>query len=226
MKYFKLYYGMSEDIYEKYEALNYRTLEEMFCLRPDEEFTAELFWVNVNSNGQERCSRYEFKSEALDLLMHDALRADSYFRRILYPQVKNHYAEEAYFRTAREETENGIFDRECWIICCENLINSIAEYSLKHPEDSYELEAHRSKGFSFIFSIPKKAVEEVFTGSDLDFFTDPRLAHPSQFHLVELGARNIVVYALVPFYWQLAKYCKDPGSPENRDLDTYYVGLH
>ncbi len=135
-------------------------------------------------------------------------------------------SEEAYFRTTREDEENGLYDRECKIITCEDMIIKIAGYSAPGSNsESYLLEASSLKKFNFRFELPEEIPPRFFSGSDLDYFTNPQLAFPGQFRLVELGADNVYKYALAPFYYELAKYCKHSEDPENRDLDKYFVGL-
>ncbi len=232
MRYYSLFYTINnnpdedEAFEKKYERLNYWTLEEILCLRPEEEFTAELFWVQKNDSGQKCHSRYTEKSDALNLFMHDMVSPDSSFRKLIYSYCKLVNSEEAYFRTTREEEENGLYDRECKIITCEDMIRKIAECAIASSNsESYLLEASSLKKLKYRFELPKEIPPRIFSGTDLDYFTNPLLAFPGQFRLVELGAENIYKYALAPFYYELAKYCKQPDDPENRDLNKYFVGL-
>lgn len=232
MRYYKLFYTIHSDrvedaFIEKYERLNYWTLEEILCLRSDEEFMAELFWVQKNSSGQERHSRYGAKSDALNLFMHDMLSPDSSFRKSIFPYCKETNSEEAYFRTTREEDDKGFHDRECLIITCEEMIRKIAEYDIaREDSESCLFDAYNSKGFKFTFKLPNEVPAQTFSGSDLEYFTTPQLSSYGQFKLSDLGADIIYKYALASFYYELAKYCKHPEDPENRDLTKYYVGMH
>lgn len=233
MRYYKLFYPIQNDpdegksFREKYEKLNYWNLEEILCLRSDEEFIVELFWVQENSAGQERHSKYSAKSDAMNLFMHDLISPDSSFRKFIFPYCKEVNSEEAYFRTTREEDEKGFHGRECLIISCEEMIRKIAEYDiLRDDSESYLLDAYNSKGFSFKFKLPNEIPAQIFSGSDYDYFTTPQMSSYGQFRLADLGADNIYKHALASFYYELAKYCKHPEDPENRDLLKYYVGLH
>ena len=232
MRYYKLYYPISNNLdidkvfVEKYEKLNYWTLEEIMCLNPDEAFTAELFWVQKNSAGQDRHSRYAAKSDALNLFIHDMVSPDSSFRKAIYPYCREANSEEAFLRTTRDEDEKGFHDRECRIITCEDMIRKLSQYTVpREDSESYLLGAQNAKGFSFKFVLPKEVPAQLFSGSDFDFFTTPKLTSYGQFRLTELGADNIYKYALASFYYELAKYCKHPEDSESRALNNYYVVL-
>lgn len=226
MKYFKLYHPLSEELYEKYEKLNYLALEEICGLRPDEEFKAELFHVRLNSSGQERRFRYDFRSEALDLFMHDIVSPESPFNKQLYPVYEALNSEEVYFRVSAEEDEEGrVRERELRIMCCEDMINKIAKYaSPKILDGIYLIEAY-SRSFSFRFALPENVPPRIFGGADLEIFTSPLMQYPGQFRLRELGPENICRCALVPFYCELARDGRLSDTPESRDLFKYSVSL-
>lgn len=224
MKWFKFYYPMNEDIKEKYDTINYRTLEEIYCLRADEEYSVELFWVKNNSMGKERCSNYrDYRSAALDLFIHDFKEITGYLRTRLYGEYEMTIREAALSRLTPEEAEEGFGTRERWIIVCEDMIRGLAEYtSEKINSDDYCYEGYTKDEVSFRFYLPKEIPSRIFSKDDLNFFTDPETTEKYRFQLKDLGGVVIFRFVLVPYYYALARV--NPKNEDERVLKNYFVG--
>ena len=225
MRLFKFYYPMNEGIKEKYDEINYRMLEELYCLDSEEEFSAELFWVKLNSAGKERCSNYrDCKSAALNLFLHDIKNHTGYLRTRLYSEFEMTIRNDALARMTPKEAEEGLGTRERWIMCCEDMIRGLAQYSPDQVvEDAYCYEGYTKDDINFRFCLPKEIPVRLFSKADLDFIRETELTEKYRFPLKDLGGAVIFRYVLVPYYYALARF--NPENEDDRVLKNYFVGL-
>ena len=201
MKWFKLYYPKNEGIKEKYSDINYRTLEELYCQKEDDEYTVEFFWVTRNSAGKERCSKYNTQSDALNLFLHDLKSQTCFLRDRLYPEYEMTLRDEAVKRLTPEEVEAGFTTRERWIMCCEEFIEGMGQYEPDKPHDGEFCYEGYSDYLRFKFYLPIEIPERARTGDTLRVY--------------DIGAAVCFKYIFVPFYYALAQYKLDSEGDRN-----------